>query len=755
VQNEVVIKFLNGTEKSGELARPIHPGSDHVELYQSKESVAQICPLEEVVFVKYPGKPELVDAAEVSRPCEEITTLTGDFFRLRLQTDHSFVSGFFATPIDPDSDFKTIFVTNDGLRHRQPYHPLGEILEQEEGVAATAIAAALAEQKELREKRVGEILVEKHHLSKEDVEQTILAAQKLPKKLGCGRVGEILVDAGLVTTAQVEAALALQSAGKRKRIGSILVELGLISEDQLLSALARKFGLEVVDLSLATPSAEAVNSLPLDMLVKMQVIPLEIRQNRLVVATANPTDPIIAQNLRFAANRPIELVVASSRQIAEQLARITAPPVAGIEELIEGLDSAADVQVEEERELDRVTESDSKVINLVNKVLLDAHKRGVSDIHFEPGMGTLPLIIRYRKDGICSQVHQVAATFKAAIISRLKIIAKLDITERRRPQSGKILLKYGRERIEYRVEITPTIGGQEDAVLRVLSAAKIYPLNQIGFSGSNLERMHTVLKKPYGLILCVGPTGSGKTTTLHSCIAEINTPDRKIWTAEDPVEITQKGLRQVQVLPKIGFTFEEALRSFLRADPDVIMIGEMRDTATAKTALGASLTGHLVFSTLHTNNAAETVVRLIEMGLDPFNFADAMLAIVAQRLTRRLCTRCREAYHPDQQQYDDLVEAYGRQKFEQDGLPGYSRDLTLMRAKGCVQCEGQGYSGRIAIHEQMVNSPQIKEVIKHSAGVERILQVAISEGMSTLRMDGIQKVFQGLTDFDQVNRVVV
>ena len=755
MQTKVVIKFLNGVEKSGTLAGAIHAESAHVELYRNKDSLAEICHFDDIAYIKFPGQPDPAGSVSKDEACEEVTAANGERFRLRVNPDQDFAYGFYTDPVDPDSDFKTIFFTNSALRKRQQTRPLGEILQQQGDIAPAAIAAALAKQKALREKRVGEILVEQHKLSKTAVEQSIHNAQKHPPKAGCGRVGEILIEAGLVTIRQVEAALALQRAGKRKRIGTILIEQGLINEGQLLAALAQKFGLELVDLSQVTPNPEALKYLPHEMLVKMHVLPLEVRNNRLVVATANPTDPDIAQTLRFATNRPIELVVASSKQIVEQLARLATTPVAGIEELIDGLDSTLNVQIEEEQELDKVTESDSKVINLVNKVLLDAHKRGVSDIHFEPGMGSLPLKIRYRKDGICTQVHQVAATYKAAIISRLKIIAKLDITDRRHPQSGKILLKYGRERIEYRVEITPTIGGQEDAVLRVLSAAQIYPLDQIGFSARNLERMLQVLKKPYGLILCVGPTGSGKTTTLHSCIAEINTPDRKIWTAEDPVEITQQGLRQVQVQPKIGFTFEEALRSFLRADPDVIMIGEMRDPVTAKTAIGASLTGHLVFSTLHTNNAAETVVRLIEMGMDSFNFADAMLTIVAQRLTRRLCAHCKEPYRPMQADYDDLVEMYGRQRFEQDGMPPYSKELTLMRAKGCERCEGQGYSGRIAIHEQLVNSPQIKEAIKRNAGVETIQKTALAEGMATLRMDGIHKIILGLTDPVQVNRVVI
>jgi type II secretory ATPase GspE/PulE/Tfp pilus assembly ATPase PilB-like protein len=262
-----------------------------------------------------------------------------------------------------------------------------------------------------------------------------------------------------------------------------------------------------------------------------------------------------------------------------------------------------------------------------------------------------------------------------------------------------------------------------------------------------------MIHKPYGIIPCVGPTGSGKTTTLHSGLAEINTPETKIWTAKDPVEITQEGLRQVQVHPKIGFTFESALRSFLRADSDVIMVGEMRDPVTAKTPIGASLTGHRVFSTLHTNNAPETVIRLIDMGMDHFNFADAMLGIVAQRLARRLCSECKVAYHPKRVEYNDLVETYGAEQFKEDDLPKFSKDLTLMKPVGCEKCEGQGYSGRIAVHELMTNSLEIKRAIKQSSGVEEITRLAMQQGMRNIRMDGSQKIFQGMTDLLQVNKV--
>lgn len=293
----------------------------------------------------------------------------------------------------------------------------------------------------------------------------------------------------------------------------------------------------------------------------------------------------------------------------------------------------------------------------------------------------------------------------------------------------------------------------EDAVLRVLSSSRPLRMDKMGFSETNLASFNEILKKPYGIILCVGPTGSGKTTCLHSALAYLNTPSRKIWTAEDPVEITQEGLRQVQVNHKIGLTFQSALRSFLRADPDVIMIGEMRDPETAKTAIEASLTGHLVFSTLHTNSAPETVVRLVEMGMDPFNFADAFLGIMAQRLARRFCDECKEPYHPDKESWEALVQMYGPAYYEADGLPEYGEELTLMRKKGCRACGKSGYSGRIALHELMVGSGPVKEAVKKNAPLESLQSLALKEGMRTLKMDGIQKIFKGDTDLSQVLKV--
>ncbi len=445
------------------------------------------------------------------------------------------------------------------------------------------------------------------------------------------------------------------------------------------------------------------------------------------------------------------MVVATAGQIAEAIEKYFPKAETFVTDLIGEL--SLDHEAEEENEEDRLTETDSQIVNLVNKILMDGYGKGASDIHFEPGLREQPFQVRYRIDGVCQVVHQIPTLYKRAILSRLKIMANLDITERRKPQSGKILLKYKNNRVEYRVEITPTTGNNEDAVLRILASSKPLPLDKMDFSPSNERAFRAMLAQPYGIILCVGPTGSGKTTTLHSALGHLNTPDRKIWTAEDPVEITQAGLRQVHVQSRIGVTFAEVLRSFLRADPDVIMIGEMRDQETAKTAIEASLTGHLVLSTLHTNSAPETLVRLIEMDMDPYNFADALLGILAQRLARRLCNDCRTSYHPSEEEFEELVRYYDPRLFAEHRMVPWSPETMPMRKGGCERCNGTGYRGRIALHELIVGSDTIKRAIKKGVPVDEIKTMAIQEGMRTLLMDGVHKVMQGLTDLSNVLKV--
>ena len=413
-------------------------------------------------------------------------------------------------------------------------------------------------------------------------------------------------------------------------------------------------------------------------------------------------------------------------------------------------------QTQEEEEGDVVTESDSVIMQLVNKIILDAHAKRASDIHVEPNIAKKNVEVRYRVDGDCAIYQTLPYGYRAAVVSRIKIMSNLDITVRRLPQDGKIKFrKPGGEEIELRVATIPTQGGVEDVVMRILAkAGDTLPLTAMGMSVRNLRELRAILDKPYGMILVVGPTGSGKTTTLHAALHEINTPDRKIWTAEDPVEITQYGLRQVQVQSKIGFDFAAAMRAFLRADPDVIMVGEMRDFETAKTGVEASLTGHLVFSTLHTNSAPETIVRLLDMGIDPLNFADALLGILAQRLVRTLCKKCKEAYHPDRKEYDEIVQSYGEEHFQKLGIP-YDDQFRLYRPKGCDACDKTGYKGRMGIHELIVATDGMKRLIQKHESVEVMRNLAMEEGMTTLLQDGIYKSIQGATDFKQIRRVCI
>jgi type II secretory ATPase GspE/PulE/Tfp pilus assembly ATPase PilB-like protein/GAF domain-containing protein len=409
----------------------------------------------------------------------------------------------------------------------------------------------------------------------------------------------------------------------------------------------------------------------------------------------------------------------------------------------------------EEEEGEVVTESDSVIMQLVNKVINEAYNRRSSDIHIEPNVGKRNVEVRYRVDGDCALYQTLPYSYRAAVISRIKIMSNLDITVRRIPQDGKIKFKRPNgDEIELRVATIPTQGGVEDVVMRILAKGTTMPLGAMGLSERNHKEMLNILTKPYGMILVVGPTGSGKTTTLHAALAHINKPDRKIWTAEDPVEITQYGLRQVQVQPKIGFDFAAAMRAFLRADPDVIMVGEMRDFETAKTGVEASLTGHLVFSTLHTNSAPETITRLLDMGIDPLNFADALLGILSQRLVRTLCKNCKEAYHPPPEEFEEVVESYGRELFEKLNIP-YTDDLIMYRPKGCDVCDKSGYKGRMGIHELLVGTDEIKRQIQKHATVEEMRGLAIEQGMTTLLQDGIFKSLKGSTDFKQVRRVCI
>jgi type II secretory ATPase GspE/PulE/Tfp pilus assembly ATPase PilB-like protein len=590
------------------------------------------------------------------------------------------------------------------------------------------------------------------------------------------KLGEVLLKEGLITEEQLNAALQLvrqkQSQNQKQPLGEILVDQKLISIADLQYALAMKLGFPIVDLENFEMDYEAVKRVPEDLVRKYRILPLSIFGDTLAVAVDNPIASADAlATVGFLTGLRVEAAIATRAEIDR---------VIDLAYTMDDPDSLSldDFRLAQEYEADRIAEyeaSDNVVVRLVNRLIISANNKGASDIHIEPDADGAKAIVRIRKDGTLIPFYEIPALLRRAIPARIKVMAGLDIGERRKPQDGKISFKkFGKENIELRVATMPTVGGQEDVVLRILSGGKPLPLEKLGLSQRNHQQLMPLIEKPYGMIIVCGPTGSGKTTTLHSILALLNIPDRKIWTVEDPVEIVQKGLRQVQVHAKIGLDFATVMRSFLRADPDVIMLGEMRDRETAATGIEASLTGHLVFSTLHTNNAPESIVRLLEMGMDPFNFADSLLGILAQRLTKCLCSNCKAAYQPENDELNSLLAEYCREldavsTSKAQVIEGHEKILrewkqrfadsagrfTLYRTVGCQQCDNTGYKGRAGIHELLIAGDTVKRQIVESAPVADILATAISEGMQTLKQDGIEKVLQGVTDILQVRKVCI
>ena len=602
------------------------------------------------------------------------------------------------------------------------------------------------------------------------------------------KLGEVLLEAGIIDDKVLSVALSRQRKRKGTPLGEVLVDMGAVRPEQLKGVMAQKLGIPRVDARTFPADPEAQRLVPRVQCHRHLMVPLCLDgEGRLVVAMDNPLSAEAIEAIRFSCGRRAVPVLANATDIKAALgsrdlwaAHALIEPIAttaaaapspaadaiefdlaGVTELTSRL--ALETPIETEDEPDTVRESDSTLVRLVNKIILDAVESGASDVHIEPGQGNRPTRIRMRRDGALADYTELPSKFRAALVSRVKIMANLDIAERRKPQDGKIdFSRFGPAAVELRVATIPVAGGHESVTLRVLAAARALPPDKLGLAPAVLARVRTLSERPHGLLLVVGPTGSGKTTTLHSLISGINTPERKIWTAEDPVEITQEGLSQVQVNARIGWTFADALRAFLRADPDVIMIGEMRDRETAETAVEASLTGHLVLSTLHTNSAPETVVRLLDLGLDPYQFGDALLGVLAQRLLRRVCARCSRKVDLGEEDVQRLAEEYAagtdgppperiiagwHERFATDGR------LSAAKGRGCDACGGTGFRGRLGVHEFLEATPALRERVHHRASAAAIAAQAREDGMRTLRQDGIEKVLMGLTSAEQVRAV--
>ena len=578
--------------------------------------------------------------------------------------------------------------------------------------------------------------------------QKRIAGKARPNRFG------YLLDNHFITQKELDKAIA-EARRQKKTIENVLIRDYDIPKKDIGQSLSKFYDVSFIEYySNAPVPGELMRGLRIPFLERNYWVPLRTDGRKVVIAIDNPSDLQKIDEIKaLFPGRPLTFFVALQQDILNFIKLFTQS-----DDKLEGIaDILADMKEEEaaiEEAETEVGEEDSAVVKLVNKIILDAHGRGASDIHIEPYAGRQDTEVRIRVDGSCTLYQKVPFQFRNALASRVKIMANLDIAERRKPQDGKIQFKkYSGQDIELRVATVPTQGGMEDIVLRILSAGEPIPLNRIGFSPRNYEKFTEAVNQPYGIIFVCGPTGSGKTTTLHSALSAINKTETKIWTAEDPVEITQRGLRQVQVKPKIGFDFATAMRSFLRADPDVIMVGEMRDKETTHIGIEASLTGHLVLSTLHTNNAPESITRLLDMGMDPFNFADALLGVVAQRLVRTLCKDCKEKYHPAREEYDALVRAY-EGDFDRLGIP-YNKDLVLYRPNGCSNCGNTGYRGRTGLFELLTATDEQKLLIQARAKMADIREQAIKDGMITLMQDGIRKVFLGETDLVHVRKVCI
>lgn len=557
----------------------------------------------------------------------------------------------------------------------------------------------------------------------------------MPRPLSATQVGRILVEAGVITAEQLESAL---DEGPGRSLCATLVAQGATDELTVARAIAESMRLPFIDVASIDVSPTAVATLPIEIALRHSTLPVRFEEGELVIAMADPANVFAIDDVRIVTGLEVRVEVAGESDLRQAIERV-ANMQANVGEMVDGVQSSVGGPTHAEGEVE--AEGDAPVVQLLNHIVTDAIRQGAGDIYIEPGEDDLR--VRYRIDGVCQEVMRGPIKLHRRLLSRLKIQSGMDIAERRMPQDGRFGVTLEGAPVDFRVAVLPTVNG-EMSVMRLLRKDSIMmSLEDLGFLDQPLQRIMEAISRPYGALLVTGPTGSGKSTTLYAAINKTTAPQVNLITVEDPVEYRLEGLSQVQVHEKAGLTFASALRSILRQDPDVVMVGEIRDRETATIAVEAALTGHLVLSTLHTNDAPSALTRLTEMGVEPFLTASAVNCVLAQRLARRLCPDCKELYVPDEAVLDRIGFPYE---------PG--RPPALYRAVGCRRCNDIGYRGRMGIHEVMSMSEEIERACVEHASGDEIRRIAMAQGMKTLRDDGFEKVLTGLTSIEEIMRVV-
>jgi len=730
----VEIRLRDGQTVSGRLAGPFRPAEKRIIVRRQNEVC--VYPLDEVVCIFFLGDGKGVDVRLPGEVLDDVQTVDGDTIKVRVLKQQPIEEGFYAIPVEYDDRVQRIFFTRAGVRSRQEERPLGEIL-RDDGIAAEQeVQAALKEQQRLRERKIGQIVREQHGVPRAAVERAERQKQRAPAKKGKMKLGDILIEAGLITEQQLAEALELQRSGSSKHLGDILIGKGIITEEQLVKSLAKKFRLKFVDLEDIEINPDALEAVSTELALRLHVLPIDIDDRRVVVATSEPTNASIADALRFRTGLWVELVVATPSQIKEALGKHVGVEEELVQLAVEAGGEHEEEEIEDARKLEAEAEQ-APIVRLSNKILLEGIRAGASDIHVFPTENSVK--VSFRVHGLLKEHLKLEKKIHLSLITRFKIIAGMDIAEHRMPQDGRIKISSEGRKVEIRVSCMPGLHG-ENMVFRILNqGVEQRRLDDLGFEPEVVAAIRRIVQAHHGMMLVTGPTGSGKSTTMLAVMRDLTNKPKHLISLEDPIEGQVPGVNQIQINEKIGFTFASALRNILRHDPDVIMVGEIRDSETAKIAVQAALTGHVLISSLHTNTAVGAFMRLEDMGVEAFMVASTVRGVVAQQLLPRLCEHCREKREAD----PEVLEFIRRRGIDMGQAADY-------QATGCRQCDDTGVSGRIMVYEFLEVNRHIQAMINKGSPEEEIQKQAREAGMISMAERAARAASEGLITLDSV-----